>query len=63
MNVNLLDRPLTRNIHADRRPIDFSDYEANGGYQGLRVASRNNTSKKHLQEIVSTTLSLLNINH
>lgn len=29
--------------------------------QGLRVASRKNTSKKQLQEILTTTLSLLNI--
>ena len=31
-----LDRPLTRNVHADRRPTGFDAYEANGGYQGLR---------------------------
>lgn len=38
MNLNTLDKPLTRNVHADRRPTDFSAYEANGGYQGLRSA-------------------------
>jgi NADH-quinone oxidoreductase subunit F len=38
MNLNTLDKPLTRNVHADRRPTDFAAYEANGGYQGLRSA-------------------------
>jgi NADH-quinone oxidoreductase subunit F len=33
-----LDRPLTRNVRADRSPTDFASYEANGGYQGLRAA-------------------------
>ncbi len=32
-----MDRPLTRNIHADRRPIDLRGYRDNGGYEGLRV--------------------------
>lgn len=33
-----LDRPLTRNVRPDRSPTYFADYEANGGYQGLRTA-------------------------
>ncbi|MEH6569672.1 MAG: NADH-quinone oxidoreductase subunit NuoF [Halioglobus sp.] len=38
MSPNTLDKPLTRNVHADRRPTDLAAYEANGGYQGLRSA-------------------------
>ncbi len=30
-----LERPLTRNIRADRSPTDFQAYEANGGYRAL----------------------------
>ncbi len=30
-----LDRPLTRNVRADRAPTDMPGYEANGGYQAL----------------------------
>ena len=33
-----LDRPLTRNVRADRSPTDMAAYEANGGYQGLHAA-------------------------
>lgn len=33
-----MDLPLTRNVTADRRPIDLAAYEANGGYQGLQRA-------------------------
>ncbi|TDG12962.1 NADH oxidoreductase (quinone) subunit F [Seongchinamella unica] len=33
-----LDRPLTRNVRADRSPTDMAAYEANGGYQGLKAA-------------------------
>ncbi len=33
-----LDRPLTRNVRADRAPTDMAAYEANGGYQGLHAA-------------------------
>jgi len=36
MNSAVLDKPLTRNVHADRRPVNLESYEANGGYQGLR---------------------------
>lgn len=38
MNSTVLDKPLTRNVHSDRRPVDMAGYEANGGYQGLRGA-------------------------
>ncbi|NCF19522.1 MAG: NADH-quinone oxidoreductase subunit NuoF [Haliea sp.] len=34
----VLDRPLTRNVRADRSPTDMAAYEANGGYRGLRAA-------------------------
>lgn len=30
------DRPLTMNIHADRRPTNMADYEANQGYKAVR---------------------------
>ncbi|MFT5710327.1 MAG: NADH-quinone oxidoreductase subunit F [Halioglobus sp.] len=33
-----LDRPLTRNVRADRSPTDMAAYEANGGYQSLHSA-------------------------
>ena len=33
-----LDKPLTRNVRADRSPTDMAAYEANGGYQGLHSA-------------------------
>jgi len=33
-----LTTPLTRNVRDDRRPTDLTDYEANGGYRGLRAA-------------------------
>lgn len=38
MNGTVLDKPLTRNVHPDRRPVDMAGYEANGGYKGLRGA-------------------------
>lgn len=38
MSLNTLNKPLTRNVHEDRRPTDLAAYEANGGYQGLRSA-------------------------
>ena len=38
MTVDQLDRPLTRNVHPDRRAIDMTAYEANGGYRGLHSA-------------------------
>jgi len=31
-----LTRPLTRNVHPDRRPTDMDAYEANGGYRALK---------------------------
>lgn len=30
-----LDKPLTRNVRADKAPTDLAAYEANGGYQAL----------------------------
>ena len=33
-----MDRPLTRNVQADLSPTGLADYEANGGYEGLRRA-------------------------
>lgn len=38
MNSSVLDKPLTRNVHPDKRPVNMAGYEANGGYQGLRGA-------------------------
>ncbi|MFK8046860.1 MAG: NADH-quinone oxidoreductase subunit NuoF [Halioglobus sp.] len=38
MNSTELDKPLTRNVHPDKRPVNMAGYEANGGYQGLRGA-------------------------
>ncbi|MDH4051853.1 MAG: NADH-quinone oxidoreductase subunit NuoF [Rubrivivax sp.] len=32
------ERPLTRNIRADRAPVLLADYQAGGGYAGLRRA-------------------------
>ncbi len=32
----MLTNPLTKNIGEDRKPVDMSAYEANGGYQGLK---------------------------
>ena len=38
-----MDKPLTRNISADRQPTDISAYEANGGYSG----SEKNEGRAH----------------
>jgi len=38
VNSSVLDKPLTRNVHPDKRPVNMAGYEANGGYQGLRGA-------------------------
>ena len=35
--MNSLDRPLTRNVRADKVPTDMHTYEANGGYQSLHT--------------------------
>lgn len=33
-----MDKPLTKNIHSDREPLDIAEYERAGGYQALRKA-------------------------
>jgi NADH-quinone oxidoreductase subunit F len=35
--MNSLDRPLTRNVRADKVPTGMHAYEANGGYQSLHT--------------------------
>lgn len=32
----MTDTPLTKNMHADGSPLDLAEYEASGGYQGIR---------------------------
>ena len=38
--TDMIDRPLTGQIRADRRPLTLAEYEAGGGYQALRRALR-----------------------
>ena len=33
-----MERPLTQNLRPDREPLTLAEYEAAGGYQGLRAA-------------------------
>ena len=51
-----LDLPLTRNVTPDRAPTDFSAYEANGGYQGLRAAVGKLSPAECLQIIKDSNL-------
>lgn len=51
-----LDLPLTRNVHPDRTPTDFTTYEANGGYLGLRTALGKLTPAECLQIIKDSNL-------
>ncbi|MCY4428523.1 MAG: NADH-quinone oxidoreductase subunit NuoF [Halieaceae bacterium] len=48
--------PLTRNIHADRRPTDLQAYEQNGGYQALRKAIPGMPPADCLQTVVDSHL-------
>ncbi len=45
-----MEKPLTRNIGPDRSRVALKDYEASGGYQGLRAALR--MSPKEVQQAV-----------
>ena len=51
-----LDLPLTRNVREDRMPTDFSAYEANGGYQGLKRALGQLSPADCLQIITDSNL-------
>ena len=39
-----MQKPLTKNIQSDGKPLDIADYEKAGGYQALRKALKNSPS-------------------
>ena len=39
-----MEKPLTKNIKPDRKPLDITDYEKAGGYRSLRKALKNSPS-------------------
>jgi len=51
-----MDRPLTRNIRADRSPVFLAEYEANGGYAGLRRALGGMSSTECLETVKASRL-------
>lgn len=51
-----MDKPLTRNIHHDKRHTDMAAYEANGGYAGLRRAVGEMSPADCLQVIQDSNL-------
>lgn len=51
-----LTRPLTRNIHPDRRVTDMSAYEANGGYRALHMTLGKRKREECLQIIKDSNL-------
>ena len=50
------DKPLTQNIQASGAPTFLKDYEANGGYSGLRKALADMTPEGCLEEIKNSRL-------
>ena len=48
----MAERPLTKDIRPDRVPLRLKEYEAAGGYQGLRKALKE-MSPKDVQKVVS----------
>lgn len=51
-----LERPLTRNVRADKSPTDIAAYESNGGYQGLQAAMGKLSPEDCLQIIKDSNL-------
>ena len=47
-----MEKVLTRNIGVDHKPTNLQDYEANGGYRGLRKAM-SELSPKDCQDMIS----------
>lgn len=39
-----MEKPLTKNIQPERKPLDITDYEKAGGYRSLRKALKNSPS-------------------
>jgi len=54
--TDTLTRPLTRNVHPDRRPTDLAAYEANGGYRSLRSNIGQRTPGECLQILKDSNL-------
>lgn len=52
----MTDRPLTQNIRPDGSPTFLADYEANGGYAGLRKALSGMTPEACLEEVKGSRL-------
>ena len=52
----MTDRPLTQNLRADGSPVGLADYEANGGYQGLRRVLADSTPEACQQEVKDSRL-------
>src|SRR5512142_101711 len=48
----MTEKPLTKNIRPDRSPLSLKEYEAAGGYQGLRKALKEMTPKD-VQKVVT----------
>ena len=48
----MTEKPLTKNIRPDRSPLSLKEYEAAGGYQGLRKALKE-MSPKDVQKVVT----------
>ncbi len=45
-----MEKPLTKNLRADRAPVDLEEYESNGGYKGVRKALQ--MQPKEITELV-----------
>ena len=52
----MTDRPLTQNLRSDGSPVGLADYEANGGYQGLRRVLADSTPEACQQEVKDSRL-------
>jgi NADH-quinone oxidoreductase subunit F len=52
----LLERPLTGAIRPDNRPLSLKEYEASGGYQGLRKALSAMTPREVVDEVKKANL-------
>jgi NADH-quinone oxidoreductase subunit F len=51
-----LEKPLTKDIPADGRALDFGGYEREGGYQALRKVLRDMTPQKVQEEVKNSGL-------
>jgi len=49
--MSSMDKPLTKNIRPDRKPLDIDEYEKAGGYHALRKALK--MSQKEIQQMVT----------